>query len=60
MADPQNQHQTMLKDNDNTLDSAADNANAAMNAQAADEPHAEDSLSAAATDSRYAPPTKTQ
>ena len=33
--------------------------NAAMNAQTADEPHAEDSLSAAATDNRYVPPTKT-
>ena len=60
MADPQNPTPDNAMDNakDNTLDSAADNANAAMNAQAADEPHAEDSLSAAATDSRYVPPTK--
>ena len=56
MADPQNPTPDNAKDN--TLDSAADNANAAMNAQAADEPHAEDSLSAATTDSRYVPPTK--
>ena len=58
MADPQNSTPDNAKGNDNTLDSAADNANAAMHAQAADEPHAEDSLSAAATDSRYVPPTK--
>ena len=64
MADPQNPTPDNAMDNakdnakDNTLDSAADNANAAMNAQAADEPHAEDSLAAAATDSRYAAPTK--
>ena len=60
MADPQNPTPDNAMDNakDNTLDSAADNANAAMNAQAADEPHAEDSLSAAATDSRYVPPNK--
>ena len=64
MADPQNPTPDNAMDNakdnaeDNTLDSAADNANAAMNAQAADEPHAEDSLSAAATNSRYAAPTK--
>ena len=67
MADPQNPTPDNAMDNakdnakDNTLDSAADNANAAMNAQAAqaaDEPHAEDSLAAATTDSRYMPPTK--
>ena len=60
MADPQNPTPDNAMDNakDNTLDSAADNANAAMHAQAADEPHAEDSLSAATTDSRYVPPTK--
>lgn len=60
MADPQNPTPDNAMDNakDNTLDSAADNANTAINAQAADAPHAEDSLSATATDSRYVPPTK--
>ena len=37
MADPQNPTPDNAKGNDNTLDSAADNANAAMNAQVADE-----------------------